>query len=70
MFQTHSVLFQYLDLLTTPIAVQLDDYRAIIPSLSELGTLYNIAPPIAMQILRPMLNDAISVGIIFLCADK
>lgn len=60
---THGVLFQYLDLITTPSVIPLEDYRQIIPPLSELSGLYGVSPPIAMQIYRPMLNDAIAVGL-------
>ncbi|OCB90862.1 hypothetical protein A7U60_g1886 [Sanghuangporus baumii] len=58
---THGVLNQYLDLLTTPIVVPLDEYRKIIPPLPELVNVYGVSPAIAMQIYRPMLNDAIAV---------
>ncbi|TDL29757.1 hypothetical protein BD410DRAFT_710827 [Rickenella mellea] len=56
---THGVLLQYLDLLSTPSAVPLADYRGIIPSLADLCNTYGISPPIALQVLRPLLNDAI-----------
>lgn len=40
----------------------MDEYRSMLPALSELGTLYGLPPPIAMQVIRPLLNDAISVS--------
>ncbi|THH08122.1 hypothetical protein EW145_g2921 [Phellinidium pouzarii] len=58
--ETHGVMFQYLDLLTSPPAVSSDDYSRIIPALSELVNVYGMSPPIAMQIFRPMLNNAIA----------
>ncbi|KAH8118538.1 transcription factor/nuclear export subunit protein 2-domain-containing protein [Phellopilus nigrolimitatus] len=67
---THGVLFQYLDLLTTPIAASLDDYRKAIPALSDLGNLYGLSPSIAMQIFRPMLNDAIAKHASVWCKAK
>lgn len=66
---THGVLNQYLDLLTTPAVVPLDDYRKIIPPLPELVNMYGVSPPIAMQTYRPMLNDAIAVSRGNLTAD-
>ena len=59
---THGVLFQYLDLLSTPSAIPLEDYQKMVPSLTELVSTYGINPAIAMQILRPMLNEAIAVS--------
>ena len=59
---THGVLFQYMDLLSTPSAVPLEDYRKLVPSLTELVSTYGINPAIAMQVLRPMLNEAIDVS--------
>ncbi|KAG1756059.1 transcription factor/nuclear export subunit protein 2-domain-containing protein [Suillus lakei] len=54
---THGVLLQYLDLLTSPAVISPKDYATrILPSLTDLGELYGIAPPICMQIIRPMLN--------------
>ena len=59
---THGVLFQYLDLLSSPTAISSDDYRNIMPSITELVSSYGMSPAIAMQILRPMLNEAIAVS--------
>ncbi|KAG2148090.1 transcription factor/nuclear export subunit protein 2-domain-containing protein [Suillus clintonianus] len=57
---THGVLLQYLDLLTSPAVISPKDYATrILPSLADLGELYGIAPPICMQIIRPMLNATI-----------
>ncbi|KAG1857214.1 transcription factor/nuclear export subunit protein 2-domain-containing protein [Suillus tomentosus] len=57
---THGVLLQYLDLLTSPAVILPKDYATrILPSLADLGELYGIAPPICMQIIRPMLNATI-----------
>lgn len=58
---THGVLNQYLELLTTPIVVPLEEYRKIVPPMHELVNVYGINPPIALQTYRPMLNDAIAV---------
>ncbi|KAG7448931.1 uncharacterized protein BT62DRAFT_653210 [Guyanagaster necrorhizus] len=56
---THGVLLQYLELLTSPSVVPAEDYaNKIIPPISELGEKYGICAPICMQILRPVLHDA------------
>ncbi|KAI5124799.1 hypothetical protein M0805_005432 [Coniferiporia weirii] len=67
---THGVLFQYLDLLTTPAAVSMDDYTKTIPVLSELVNVYGVSLPVAMQIFRPMLNDAIAKHANIWCKAK
>lgn len=59
---THGVLFQYLDLLSSSAAIPLEDYRAMLPPITELVTSYGMTPAIAMQVLRPMLNEAIAVS--------
>jgi THO complex subunit 2 len=62
--QTHGVLLQYLDLLTSPSVVSPQDYaNKVIPSLGELGEKYGIAAPICMQIVRPVLQGALLVRI-------
>ena len=58
---THLVLFQYLEFLTSPDGIPLDEYRTSIPSLAEICNTYGISQPIAMQIIRPLLNDAVLV---------
>lgn len=58
---THGVLMQYLDLLNSPIAVSSTDYSTFIPTLSDLVNKFGIAPPIAMQVIRPMLSNAVMV---------
>jgi hypothetical protein len=56
------VLFQYLELLTLPDIMSLDEYAAnIIPSLADLNVLYGVSIPICMQIIRPVLHKAILV---------
>ena len=57
--QTHGVLLQYLDLLTTPTVVSPRDY--VLPSLADLGETYGISAPICMQIIRPMLQGTLLV---------
>lgn len=60
--QTHGVLLQYLELLTSPAVVPPEDYaKRILPSLADLGELYGISAPICMQIIRPMLNNVLLV---------
>ncbi|KAF7355034.1 THO complex subunit 2 [Mycena sanguinolenta] len=54
---THGVLFQYLELLTSPTVVSPQDYaNKVLPSLAELGEVYGICAPICMHIIRPVLN--------------
>lgn len=61
--QTHGVLLQYLDLLTTPTVVSPEDYaQKIVPPLAELHEKYGISIPLCMQIIRPMLNVSIRVS--------
>jgi THO complex subunit 2 len=60
--QTHGVLFQYLDLLTSASVVSPQDYaNKVLPTLGELGEKYGIAAPVCMQIIRPMLQGALLV---------
>lgn len=60
--QTHGVLLQYLELLTSPDVISAEDYNTkILPSLADLGELYGISAPICMQIIRPKLNEALLV---------
>jgi len=60
--QTHGVLLQYLELLTSPDVISAEDYNnKILPSLADLGELYGISAPICMQIIRPKLNEALLV---------
>ena len=60
--QTHGVLLQYLELLTSPDVISAEDYNnRILPSLADLGELYGISAPICMQIIRPKLNEALLV---------
>ena len=62
--QTHGVLLQYLDLLTTPTVLSPEDYaQKIVPPLAELNEKYGISVPICMQIIRPMLNVSIRVSV-------
>ena len=62
--QTHGVLLQYLELLTSPAVIPPEDYaKRILPSLADLGELYGISAPICMQIIRPMLNNILLVNI-------
>ncbi|KIY72984.1 hypothetical protein CYLTODRAFT_343075 [Cylindrobasidium torrendii FP15055 ss-10] len=58
---THSVLGQYLSVLTTswiPLEVYANE---ILPPLGDLGELYGICAPICMQIYRPVLTEKILV---------
>ena len=56
--QTHGVLLQYLELLTSPAVIQSQDYALkVVPSLAELGEKYGICPSICMQIIRPILHS-------------
>jgi len=60
--QTHGVLLQYLDLLTSQSVILPQDYaNKVVPSLGELGEKYGIAAPICMQIIRPMLQGTLLV---------
>jgi THO complex subunit 2 len=62
--QTHGVLLQYLELLTSPAIIPPEDYATkILPSLADLGELYGISAPICMQIIRPMLNSILLVNV-------
>jgi THO complex subunit 2 len=54
-------LFQYLELLQTPSAVSLDEYAKMLPSVTDLVSLYGVSVSVAMQVLRPLLNDAVLV---------
>jgi THO complex subunit 2 len=56
--QTHGVLLQYLELLTSPAVIQSQDYALkVVPTLAELGEKYGICPSICMQIIRPILHS-------------
>ena len=58
--QTHGVLLQYLELLTSPAVIQPQDYaQRVVPTLAELGEKYGICPPICMQIMRPILHSSL-----------
>ena len=58
--QTHGVLLQYLELLTSPAVIQSQDYaQKVVPTLAELGEKYGICPPICMQIVRPILHSSL-----------
>jgi THO complex subunit 2 len=58
--QTHGVLLQYLELLTSPAVIQSQDYaQKVVPTLAELGEKYGICPPICMQIVRPILQSSL-----------
>src|SRR5882757_6661146 len=58
--QTHGVLLQYLELLTSPAVIQSQDYaQKVVPTLAELGEKYGICPPVCMQIIRPMLHSSL-----------
>jgi THO complex subunit 2 len=58
--QTHGVLLQYLELLTSPAVIQSQDYeQKVVPTLAELGETYGICPPICMQIMRPILHSSL-----------
>ncbi|KAJ3574543.1 hypothetical protein NP233_g1708 [Leucocoprinus birnbaumii] len=57
---THGVLLQYLELLTSPLAISPETYATkVLPSLAELGEKYGICAPICMQIFRPVWHTAI-----------
>ncbi|KXN87957.1 THO complex subunit 2 [Leucoagaricus sp. SymC.cos] len=57
---THGVLLQYLELLTSPLAIPPDTYATkVLPSLAELGEIYGICAPICMQIFRPVWHAAL-----------
>ncbi|KAL1714796.1 transcription factor/nuclear export subunit protein 2-domain-containing protein [Schizophyllum commune] len=56
----HGVLLQYLDFLTNPKVQSITQYeKRILPSIRELGCMYEIAPPICWQIVRPVLHAQI-----------
>lgn len=58
--QTHGVLLQYLELLTSPAVIQSQDYaQKVVPTLAELGEKYGICPSICMQIIRPILHSSL-----------
>jgi THO complex subunit 2 len=58
--QTHGVLLQYLELLTSPAVIQPQDYaQKVVPTLAELGEKYGICLPICMQIMRPILHSSL-----------
>ena len=58
--QTHGVLLQYLELLTSPAVIQSQDYaQKVVSTLAELGDKYGICPPICMQIIRPILHSSL-----------
>ena len=58
--QTHGVLLQYLELLTSPAVIQSQDYaQKVVPTLAELGEKYGICLPICMQIIRPILHSSL-----------
>jgi THO complex subunit 2 len=58
--QTHGVLLQYLELLTSPAVIQSEDYaQKVVPTLADLGDKYGICPPICMQIIRPILHSSL-----------
>lgn len=60
--QTHGVLLQYLELLTSPTVISPQDYAdKILPSIAELGLVYGICPPICMQVIRPVLHASLLV---------
>ena len=60
--QTHGVLLQYLELLTSPTVISPQDYaNKILPSIAELGIVYGICPPICMQAIRPVLHASLLV---------
>ena len=55
--QTHGVLLQYLELLTSPSVISLEDYATkVLPSLAELHQDYGIYAPICMHIIQPVLH--------------
>ncbi|KAG6897219.1 hypothetical protein C0992_003417 [Termitomyces sp. T32_za158] len=58
--QTHGVLLQYLELLTSPSVIPLSEYaNRVLPSLGDLGVVYGICAPICMQIIRPVLQASL-----------
>ncbi len=60
--QTHEVLIQYLELLTTPSVVTFEDYvDKVLPSLGDLAAKYGISAPMCMQMFRPVLHDILLV---------
>jgi len=60
--QTHGVLLQYLELLTSPSVISEEDYATkILPTITELGRDYGICAPICMQIMRPVLHASLLV---------
>jgi THO complex subunit 2 len=53
--QTHGVLLQYLELLTSPLSISPEVYATkVLPSLGDLGEKYGLCAPICMQIYRPV----------------
>nr|GAT53854.1 predicted protein [Mycena chlorophos] len=60
---THGVLLQYIELLTSSSAIAPKDYaEKVLPPLGDLGELYGISAPIAMHIIRPVLNAKLLVA--------
>ncbi|KAL1743555.1 transcription factor/nuclear export subunit protein 2-domain-containing protein [Schizophyllum fasciatum] len=56
----HGVLLQYLDFLTNPKVQPITQYeKRVLPSIRDLGCMYEIAPPICWQIVRPVLHAQI-----------
>ena len=51
----------YLDLMILT-AVSFDDYCKILPPITELVGLYGVSVPVAMHIIRPILNNAVLVS--------
>jgi len=65
--QTHGVLLQYLELLTSPSVVSPQDYaNKVIPSVAELAERYGLCAPICMQIIRPVLHTSLLASMSFL----
>ena len=52
---------QYLDLLTTKSVVSLEEYKGIIPSLTDLVLLYGISAGISLHLTRPLLSGIVEV---------
>ncbi|KAM6495643.1 Transcription factor/nuclear export subunit protein 2 domain containing protein [Amanita muscaria] len=57
---THGVLLQYLELLTSPSVIPLEDYaKKVLPPIGELREMYGIGAPICMQIVRSVLQASL-----------
>lgn len=68
--QTHGVLLQYLELLTSPSVILPEEYaKKILPALPELSQNYGICAPVCMYIIRPVLHASLLVCLLLSKSD-